>query len=70
MFSLRQRKDGSFYLTWDKERYPTNTLRGYWAWIGAKGAVSTEKSIRVNQEMGRLICDDDEGGTRTLILEE
>lgn len=70
MWSLRQKQTGEFYLTYDKYRRFTNNLKGLWEHVGNQGTVMTTNAVRVNQEAGLLCCDDDEGGTRVLVLEE
>jgi hypothetical protein len=70
MWSLRQRQDGTFYLTFDRERRTTNKLRGLWEYVGKQGLQYTAHAVRANQEAGYYCVNDDEDGVRVLILEE
>jgi hypothetical protein len=70
MWSLRQRKDGSFFLTYDRERRFTHNLRGTWEFVGPQGNTYTAKCVRTNSQRGLLCCNDDEGNVRVLVLED
>jgi len=70
MWSLRQKQDGAFYLTYDRSRRLTQDLRGLWEWIGPQGSVHTAHAVLINQQAGLLCCNDDERGVRCLVLED
>lgn len=70
MWSLKEKDDGTIYLTYDRFRWFTNSLRGIWEPVGPIGAVYTNTAIRVNQRAGYLCCNDDEGNVRVLVLED
>lgn len=70
MWSLRQKQDGSMYLTYDKFRRFNSGFRGIWELIGPQGNRYTEYCIRVNEGRGLLTCPDDEGHVRVLVLED
>ena len=70
MWSLRQKVDGSFYLTYDKFRRHSYRLAGIWEHIGKIGSPGMEKIIEINRSAGYLCANDDEGGVRALVLEE
>lgn len=69
MWSLRERQDGSFYLTFDRSRRYLNGLRGIWEFIGHKDDTMISHYVRTNEKAGLLCCEDDEGGVRVLVLE-
>jgi hypothetical protein len=69
MWSLRARTDNTVYLTFDRDRRPTNQLRGRWEIIAAQGTPETNKIIWVNSKAGYLCVDDEEGNVRMLVLE-
>lgn len=69
MWSLRVRPDNTVYLTFDRDRRPTNQLRGRWELIAMQNATETNKIIWVNTKSGYLCVDDDQGGVRMLVLE-
>lgn len=69
MWSLRQKENGEFYLTFDKFRRFTYNLRGLWEFVGPQDVAYTAKAVRVNRNAGLLCCNDDEGGVRVLVLE-
>ena len=74
MWSLRRKQDGSFYLTFDRERRFTFNLPGRWEWIGSQGATPegiahVNRAVKLNRRAGYLVCPDDEGGVRALVLE-
>ncbi len=68
MFSLRQRQDGSFFLTYDKFRYPDRNVRGLWELVGKQYKLETDRLVKINRKAGYMCCDDDEGNVRALIL--
>lgn len=70
MHSLRQRPDGTFYLTYDRERRFNNNLRGVWEWCGPQESTYTDQCVKVNEEAGLLCCEDDEGNVRVLVCTE
>jgi hypothetical protein len=70
MWSLRQRENDEFYLTYDKDRWRTRDLRGLWELIGATENEYTKYCVRVNTEAGLLCAPDDQGNTRVLVLTE
>jgi hypothetical protein len=70
MWSLRQRDDGSFYLTYDRYRRFTNSMRGRWEYVGPQDSAYTAMCVRVNKDAGYTCCNDDEGGVRVLVLED
>ena len=68
MWSLRQRTDESFYLTWDRfHRYNYN-LPGLWELVGPKNKAETTRFVEINRAAGYLCCGDDEGNMRALVL--
>lgn len=69
MWSLRNREDGTFYLTYDRDRWYTGRVRGLWELVGPRDAVSTIKAVAINQSQGYTCCNDDEGNVRVLVLE-
>ena len=48
MWSLRLREDGSFYLTYDKDRWFTNNLPGIWELVGPKDSAQTKHCTAIN----------------------
>ena len=70
MWSLRQKEDGSFFLTFDRYRRYSYNLRGTWEWIGPQGNEYTAYAKRVNENLGYLCANDDEGSVRILVLED
>jgi hypothetical protein len=70
MWSLKQKQDGTFYLTYDKFRRFTFNTKGLWEWIGPQNSSHMPHIIRVNESSGHLCCNDDEGNVRALVLEE
>lgn len=68
MWSLRQKKTGEFYLTYDRERRPSSSYRGSWEYVGPQSNTYTPYAIRVNQNAGLLCANDDEGNVRVLVL--
>jgi hypothetical protein len=68
MWSLREKQDGSFYLTYDKDRWRTRDLRGLWEFVGATESEYTKYCVRVNRKAGLLCANDDQGNTRVLVL--
>ncbi len=70
MWSLRERNDGTFYLTYDGFRRFNNNLRGLWEVIGRQNHLNTAHLVRENQRRGYLCCNDDEGNVRALVLTE
>lgn len=70
MWSLRQRNDGSMYLTFDKFRRYTHNLPGLWEFVGSQIHVDTPRLVEMNRRAGYLCCPDDEGGVRALVLTE
>lgn len=70
MWSLRQKENNEFYLTFDKYRRYTIALRGIWEYLGQDGNVHTDHQVRINRAAGLLCAKDDEGGVRVLVLEE
>ena len=69
MWSLRQKADGSFYLTFDRGRRFTYQLRGVWDFVGRADNEHTQKYVRANLQAGYYVLPDDEGSMRMLILE-
>ena len=69
MWSLKERNDGSTYLTYDRDRFFTRHLRGRWEYLGPQGNKYTDYCVRVNREQGLLTASDDEGNVRVLVLE-
>lgn len=70
MWSLRQRPDGTFYLTYDhSRRYSTSQLRGLWELVGPQEVTATNKAVQENKKQGYTHCNDDEGNVRVLVLE-
>ena len=69
MWSLKQRNDGSIYLTYDRDRFFSRHLRGRWELVGPQNNVYTDYCVRVNSEQGLLTASDDEGNVRVLVLE-
>ena len=67
MWSLRQKDNGEFYLTYDRNRYP-NGLRGLWEYLGPQSNAYTPYAVRVNENAGYLCANDDEGNVRVLVL--
>lgn len=78
MWTLKMRKDKSFYLTYDKTRRyfqyevgnHSQNLPGQWELICNQGQKDTDHLVRVNQNAGYFLVNDDEGGIRALILEQ
>jgi hypothetical protein len=70
MWSLRQRNDGSFYLTFDKFRRFTHTVPGLWEFVGSQIHVDTPRLVEMNRACGYECVEDDEGGVRALVLTE
>lgn len=70
MYSLRQKENGEFYLTYDRERWRIHDLRGRWELVGVTDNEYTKYCTRVNTEAGLLCVPDDEGNTRVLVLTE
>jgi len=70
MMSMRQRNDGTFYLTWDRERRFTNNLRGLWVYVGPTNNALTDHCVHVNAQQGLYCLPDDEGNTHCLVLED
>jgi hypothetical protein len=70
MWSLRERNDGSMYLTYDKFRRYTHSLPGLWEFVGSQIHVETPRLIEMNRRAGYLVVNDDEGGVRALVLTE
>lgn len=70
MWSLKQRNDGTFYLTYDRTRRFDYNYRGIWEWIGVQGSAYTESVVRKNRAAGYICCEDDEGSVRILVLED
>lgn len=68
MWSLRQRTDGSFYLTYDHYRRYTHNMPGLWEMVGPASKAETTRLVEVNQRAGYLCCSDDEGNVRSLVL--
>jgi hypothetical protein len=68
MWSLRERKDGSIYLTYDRDRRGTLQLRGLWEFIGWQSNEYVKYAVMVNESAGHLCCPDDEGAMRVLVL--
>lgn len=69
MWSLRQKDSGDFYLTYDRQRWFTNNLRGLWELVGPQNSAYARFAADVNRKAGLLCCDDDEGNIRVLVLE-
>ena len=69
MWSLKVRNDGTLYLTFDRERRYTNSLRGVWVLVGPQAVSYTAHAVRINENAGLFCVDDDEGGVRCLVLE-
>lgn len=69
MWSLRQKQNGEFFLTYDRSRRYTNNLRGSWEFLGPQDNAYTPYAVRVNQRSGLLCAPDDEGNVRVLVLE-
>ena len=69
MWSLRLKQDGSFFLTYDKDRRFINNSRGVWDLIGPKDSAQTQHCVEVNRRAGLLCCDDEQGNVRVLVLE-
>lgn len=69
MWSLRQKEDGEFFLTFDRSRRFTNNLRGLWEYVGPQDVSYTTHAVKQNERNGLLCCKDDEGAVRVLILE-
>jgi hypothetical protein len=70
MWSLRERTDGSIYLTFDKFRRYTYTVPGLWEFVGSQIHVDTPRLVEQNRQAGYLVLNDDEGGVRALVLTE
>lgn len=70
MFRLKQKPDGTIYLTYDRFYRYSHNMPGRWEIIGPIGTTLTNYCVRVNQKAGYLCCDDDEGQTRVLVLTE
>lgn len=69
MWSLRQKQSGEFYLTFDRTRRFSNSLRGIWEYVGKQDVAYTAYATKVNEAAGLLCAKDDEGGVRVLVLE-
>ena len=69
MWSLRQRNDGTMYVTYDRERFFTRNLRGRYEFVGPQNNQYTSYCVRINQKQGLFCVDDDEGNVRVLVLE-
>lgn len=70
MWTVKQKQDGSFYLTYDKFRRFNPNHRGLWEWVGPQDSAQTAYCVRVNEKAGYICCNDDEGNVRVLVLEE
>lgn len=70
MWVLRQKSDGSLYLTFDKFRFVHPQLRGVWQYVGPQGNALTDHCVRMNENMGYYCMNDDEGGVQVLVLED
>jgi len=70
MWSLRIRQDGSFYLTYDRNRIRRYDFRGSWEYIGRTSDNDMARISRINRAAGLLVADDDRGDTRVLVLED
>jgi len=70
MFRLRQKSDGTIYLTYDRFYRYTYNMPGIWELVGPKDNLLTHHCVRMNEKAGYLCCDDDEGQTRVLVLTE
>lgn len=70
MWSLRQKKSGEFFLTYDRERRVNPYLRGLWEFVGPQDNAYTAQCVRINEARGLLCCNDDEGNVRCLVLED
>jgi hypothetical protein len=70
MWVLKQKDDGTIYLTWDRFRRMNHNLRGLWEPIGPIDNKYTEMAVRVNKRAGHLCCADDQGNMRVLVLED
>lgn len=70
MWSLRQKTDSSFYLTYDRDRWFNNRLPGIWELVGPKDSPETRHCVEINKRAGLLTADDDQGNSRVLVLED
>lgn len=70
MWRLRQRDDGSVYLTFDKNPNQNSYTRGKWVLIGAKGLPETKSCVNINERHGSICVEDDEGNVRVLVLDK
>ena len=70
MWSLRRRpEDNTFYLIYDRDRRYNWQLRGVWEYLCGQDNEYTQGYIRTARQNGYLICNDNEGNVRILILE-
>ena len=70
MWTLKQRNDGTFYLTYDRYKRHSHNSRGLWEWVGLQGNSYTDFAVRVNEQAGYVCLNDDEGAVRVLVLED
>lgn len=70
MWQLRQKPDGTIYLTYDRYRRYSHSFRGIWEFIGKQDSAYTARAVRMNQSAGLICANDDEGGVRVLVLTE
>jgi hypothetical protein len=69
MWTLKTKENNEAYLTYDRERRFSPSLRGIWELIGPQSNVYTTHCVVVNQQQGLLCVPDDEGHVRVLVLE-
>jgi hypothetical protein len=70
MWCLKQKLDGTIYLTYDRYYRYTRNVPGIWELVGSKNDPLVHHCVRMNRKAGYLCCDDDEGQTRVLVLTE
>lgn len=70
MWTLKQKPNGTFYLTWDYKRKFDQNYRGIWEYVCSQEALSRARLVRANKEQGYLVANDDEGSVRVLVLTE
>lgn len=69
MWSLRQKDDGSFYVTYDRDRRYDNRVPGIWELVGPSDLTQTILCVAINRRNGLLCAKDDQGNMRVLVLE-
>lgn len=68
MWLIRQDEANEFFLTYDRDARPPP--KGRWELVGSLIDEGIQRVINANIRNGLLVCKDDQGNVRALILED